>query len=276
MSLGLPLRAPRSIEEEKRMLTTMVKFFQEGGFFMWPIALVFALGLAIAIERYIYITRHTMLNRSLWNDLVPHLKSGNFKQAVQLTQASPSFIGSILNYGLARISTSRNRDDIEKAMDESLMEVVPKLERRTHYLSSFANVATLLGLLGTIIGLIQAFQAVAAANPAEKAQLLSESISVAMNTTAFGLIVAIPLLLVHSVLPRDGIGEVSERDRRTRGRGAAGLTHVARGRSSSSPWSGRGRHEHHGVHEPDGHSRAVSADHGGVLAPDDPAVESAR
>jgi biopolymer transport protein ExbB len=178
------------------MFTTMVKFFQEGGFFMWPIALVFALGLAIAIERYIYITRHTMLNRSLWSDLVPHLKSGNFKQAVQLTQASSSFIGSILNYGLARISTSRNRDDIEKAMDESLMEVVPKLERRTHYLASFANIATLLGLLG----LIQAFQAVAAANPAEKAQLLSESISVAMNTTAFGLVVAIPLLLVHSVL----------------------------------------------------------------------------
>jgi biopolymer transport protein ExbB len=182
------------------MFSTLVKFFQEGGFFMWPIALVFAVGVAIALERYFYITRHTMLNRSLWNDLVPHLKSGNFKQAVQLTQASPSFIGSILNYGLARISSSRNRDDIEKAMEESLMEVVPKLERRTHYLASFANIATLLGLLGTIVGLIQAFQAVAAANPAEKAELLSQSISVAMNTTAFGLIVAIPLLLMHSVL----------------------------------------------------------------------------
>lgn len=81
-----------------------------------------------------------------------------------------------------------------------MMEVVPRLEKRTHYLSSFANIATLLGLLGTIIGLIQAFQAVANANPAEKADLLSASISVAMNTTAFGLIVAIPLLLLHSVL----------------------------------------------------------------------------
>jgi biopolymer transport protein ExbB/TolQ len=80
------------------------------------------------------------------------------------------------------------------------MEVVPKLEKRTHYLASFANIATLLGLLGTIIGLIQAFQAVSNASPAERADLLSASISVAMNTTAFGLIVAIPLLLVHSVL----------------------------------------------------------------------------
>ena len=91
-------------------------------------------------------------------------------------------------------------DDVEKAMEESLMEVMPRLEKRTHYLASFANIATLLGLLGTIIGLIQAFQAVANANPAEKADLLSASISVAMNTTAFGLIVAIPLLLMHSVL----------------------------------------------------------------------------
>jgi biopolymer transport protein ExbB len=181
-------------------LTTSVKFFQEGGLFMWPIAIVFALGLAIAIERWVYITRQSSLNRSLWDELVPHLQQGNFKAAVDLTQNSPSFIGSILNYGLARIRTARDRDDIEKAMEESLMEVMPKVERRTHYLASFANIATLLGLLGTIVGLIQAFQAVGAANPAEKADLLSASISVAMNTTAFGLIVAIPLLLIHSVI----------------------------------------------------------------------------
>jgi biopolymer transport protein ExbB/TolQ len=80
------------------------------------------------------------------------------------------------------------------------MEVMPRLEKRTHYLATFANMATLLGLLGTIIGLIRAFTAVAAANPAEKADMLSASISVAMNTTAFGLMVAIPLLLVHTVL----------------------------------------------------------------------------
>jgi biopolymer transport protein ExbB len=180
--------------------TTIVKFFQEGGLFMWPIAIVFALGIAIAVERYFYLTRQSMRNRELWNELVPHLQSGNFKQAVQLTSKSPSFIGMILNYGLARIQSARRRDDIEKAMEESMMEVLPRLEKRTPYLASFANIATLLGLLGTIVGLIQAFQAVSAANPAEKADLLSASISVAMNTTAFGLIVAIPLLLLHSVI----------------------------------------------------------------------------
>ena len=76
---------------------------------------------------------------------------------------------------------------------------VPSVYRK-HYLATLANIATLLGLLGTIIGLIRAFTAVSNANPADKADLLSASISVAMNTTAFGLMVAIPLLLVHALL----------------------------------------------------------------------------
>jgi biopolymer transport protein ExbB/TolQ len=125
---------------------------------------------------------------------------GKFKEAVSVTSKSQSAIGQILTYGLDRIKSTARRDDIEKAMEESLMEVMPRLERRTHYLATFANIATLLGLLGTIIGLINAFTAVASANPAEKADLLSASISVAMNTTAFGLMVAIPLLLMHTVL----------------------------------------------------------------------------
>jgi biopolymer transport protein ExbB/TolQ len=85
-------------------------------------------------------------------------------------------------------------------MEESLMEVLPRLEKRTHYLATFANMATLMGLLGTIIGLIDAFTAVSNANPAEKAELLSRSISIGMNCTAFGLMVAIPLVLIHSML----------------------------------------------------------------------------
>ncbi len=179
---------------------TIVKFFQEGGLFMYPIALVAALGIAVAIERYVYLSRTALGNRKLWGDVAPFLSRGDFKGAMGVAGKSGAAIGQILNYGLARVAAARRRDDVEKAMEESMMEVVPRLEKRTHYLSSFANIATLLGLLGTIIGLIQAFQAVANANPAEKADLLSASISVAMNTTAFGLIVAIPLLLMHSIL----------------------------------------------------------------------------
>jgi biopolymer transport protein ExbB len=182
------------------LYATIVRFFQGGGEFMFPIAIVGALGLAIAIERYVYLTIIGLKNRNLWNDLTPLLAQGDFKRAVALTSKSDAAIGTILNYGLARIQSARRRDDIEKAMEESLMEVVPRLEKRTHYLGTFANMATLLGLLGTVIGLIAAFGAVATVNPAEKANLLSASISVAMNCTAFGLMVAVPLVLVHAVL----------------------------------------------------------------------------
>ncbi len=179
---------------------TIVKFFQQGGVFMYPIALIAALGVAVALERWLHLWRAESANRRMWDEVAPFLKIGDYKRAISATANSGSAIGQILSYGLARVTTAKRRDDVEKAMEESLMEVVPRLEKRTHYLASFANIATLLGLLGTIIGLIQAFQAVSNASPAERADLLAASISVAMNTTAFGLMAAIPLLLMHSVL----------------------------------------------------------------------------
>ncbi|MFQ5935969.1 MAG: MotA/TolQ/ExbB proton channel family protein [Acidiferrobacterales bacterium] len=179
---------------------SIVRFFQDGGAFMYPIMIVLALGVSIAIERYFYLSRSTSVNRRIWSQLMPLIRAGDYKKALAITSESKSAIGKILNYGLARTGTGRRRDDIETAMEEGLMEVVPSLEKRTHYIATFANIATLLGLLGTIIGLIDAFTAVSHADPAEKADLLSASISVAMNTTAFGLMVAIPLLLVYSVL----------------------------------------------------------------------------
>ena len=178
----------------------IVRFFQGGGDFMYPIAVVLVLGAATALERYIYLTHTAARNRRIWNEIVPLLAQGNFRQVVQLTQKSDSLIGHILDYGLARIQASRRRDDIEKAMEESMMEIMPRLEKRTHYIATFANLATLLGLLGTVMGLIRAFAAVATIDPAQKANLLSASISVAMNCTAFGLMTAVPLLLVHAVL----------------------------------------------------------------------------
>ncbi len=182
------------------LYSTIVSFFQQGGVFMYPIVLVLALGLAIAAERWFYLTVTTTRNKALWGKMMPLLTSGDLSAAARLAKKSKAAIATIMTYGLSRVRSARRRDDIEKAMEESLMEVMPRLEKRTHYLATFANIATLLGLLGTIIGLIRAFNAVSNANPAEKADLLSASISVAMNTTAFGLMVAIPLLLVHTLL----------------------------------------------------------------------------
>jgi biopolymer transport protein ExbB len=183
-----------------QFFSMVVRFFQGGGAMMYPIAVVLVVGASIAIERYIVLTRTSIRNRGLWNEIAPLLTQGNFKAAVQITSKSDAAVGQILSYGLARIGSARNRDDIEKAMEESLMDVVPRLEKRTHYLATFANLATLLGLLGTVVGLINAFAAVATVNPADKANLLSASISVAMNCTAFGLMTAVPLLVIHAVL----------------------------------------------------------------------------
>jgi biopolymer transport protein ExbB/TolQ len=128
------------------------------------------------------------------------LQSGRFKEVHSVTEKSDAAIGKIVSHGLQRMQSPGRREDIDAAMEEGMMEVVPRLEKRTHYIATFANVITLVGLLGTIIGLIKGFTAVAAVNPAEKAELLSASISIAMNNTAFALSVAIPFLLIHAFL----------------------------------------------------------------------------
>jgi biopolymer transport protein ExbB len=179
---------------------SIVGFFVAGGPFMYPILIVFAVGTAIAIERWVTLTILTARNQQAWNKIQPVLLNGEFDDAREMTSQDDSAISRLLSLGLARQGAVRRREDIEIAMEEGMMEIIPQLEKRTPYVALASSIATLLGLLGTIIGLIQAFTAISDANPAEKADLLSASISVAMNTTAFGLIVAIPLLITHTVL----------------------------------------------------------------------------
>ncbi len=179
---------------------SIIGFFVTGGPFMYPILIVFAVGTAIAVERFVTLTMVTAKNKSAWSKVQPALMNGDFDQARELTTNDDSTISQLLSMGLARQGAVRRREDIEIAMEEGMMEIIPQLEKRTPYVGLASSIATLLGLLGTIMGLIQAFTAVANANPAEKADLLSASISVAMNTTAFGLMVAIPLLVTSSIL----------------------------------------------------------------------------
>ena len=177
----------------------VVRFFQEGGAFMYPIALVLAAGIAIALERFIYLQRAGLSNRRAFDELLPLLKKQDFNSALRFTNDSSAGLATMIGSGISRISQG-SRQDVEYAMEECLMETLPRLEKRTSYIQIFASIATLLGLLGTIIGLIAAFASVAEADPSEKATLLSESISIAMNTTAFGLMSAIPLILIHAYL----------------------------------------------------------------------------
>ena len=179
---------------------TVFGFFAAGGWFMFPILLVAAFATAITIERYVTLTLVKAKNQNVWNQVQPLLAEGDFDKAREMTSKDKSAISQLLAVGLARQGAVRRREDIEIAMDESMIELTPQLEKRTHYLATFANLATLLGLLGTVSGLIHAFAAVATVNPAEKANLLSASISEAMNCTAFGLMTAVPIVFIHALL----------------------------------------------------------------------------
>lgn len=167
---------------------------------MYPIMIVFAFGLAIAFERYFYLSSVKRNNQKLLKKIMPLLNQSKYDDVYSITENSKVAICKMLSLGIRRQQSSARREDVEMAMEEVMMETIPRLEKRTHYIAMFANIATLLGLLGTITGLIKAFTAVAQVDPSLKAEILSSSISVAMNTTAFGLGVAIPLIIIFSML----------------------------------------------------------------------------
>lgn len=189
-----------NVVDELSFFQTATNFFTDGGPFMVIIGFVLLLGLAFAVERLIYLMSAEAKNKGDWKKILPMINKGQFKSAMELASNSKSGVAHMTTYGLTRGTLTENAEEVQLAMEEGMMEILPKLEARTTYIATFANVATLLGLLGTIFGLIKAFSAVASADPAQKADLLSASISVAMNTTAFGLIAAIPLLLIYSFL----------------------------------------------------------------------------
>jgi biopolymer transport protein ExbB len=182
------------------LFSTIVRFFQHGGLFMYPIALVLALAVAITLERFLFLRRTEKENRVLWEQVQPMIASNDLAGAESLVAGSETAIGRILQNGLAQSRVDRRRSEVEIATEEGLMEVLPAIEKRTHYLATFSNMSTLLGLLGTVVGLIAAFAALGEADPTEKADLLSKGISEAMNCTAFGLMVAIPTLILHAYL----------------------------------------------------------------------------
>lgn len=181
-------------------MDVIIRFLQEGGVFMYPIAIIMMVGLAVAIERLMVLAKEKSGNRRAFDEMYPMLKKRDLRSALNYANSSDTHIGNIFAAGIQRMPNAQRREEVEYALEEGLMEAIPQLEKRTPYIATLANIATLMGLLGTIMGLIAAFTAVANAAPAEKATLLSQSISVAMNTTAFGLMAAIPLLLLHSYL----------------------------------------------------------------------------
>lgn len=170
---------------------------------MWTILAAQIVTIAIIAERVVALFMSRKDNqKELSKALAEDIRSGNLDKALrrslQLSATQP--LGAVASAGIQAAIDLGGKEEIQLKMDEVLLEETSRVEKRIGFLAMFANVATLLGLLGTITGLIHSFAGISNANPAEKATILSQGISLAMNTTAYGLIVAVPALIMYAVL----------------------------------------------------------------------------
>ncbi len=197
---------------------TQFKWSTPGSAFMWFILIIFVFALAIAIERIYYVMVRSNVNADKFMmEIRKYVTSGNIKKAIQLCeQGKQKALPYVVLAGLKKVAESDSLDfrSIQNAVDEGTLEVIPKLQRRTNYLSMLANIATLTGLMGTIYGLILSFAAVG--NPAipekDKPALLAQGIATAMNTTIFGLAVAIPTLIFYNIIQNKTAQIIDEMD----------------------------------------------------------------
>jgi biopolymer transport protein ExbB len=182
------------------LFESMAKAFEQGGWGMYPIAAALIFALALMIDRVLMLYFKANIDKETFlRGLKKHIYSGDLDKAISYCAGQKRTpLVSVIKSGL--INVPKGEEDVQAAMDEATLRESPRIEKRTGYLAMIGNVATLLGLLGTITGLIRCFGAVANANPADKAAILSQGISEAMNCTAFGLGVAIPSLVLYSVL----------------------------------------------------------------------------
>jgi biopolymer transport protein ExbB len=180
----------------------LIHFFHAGGIFMYPILMFLVLTLAFIVERgYALYFRHKLTPANFRDDLYQKISKGDFSSAVEYSSKYAN-----LNIASARVAKvgielkmlGAGEEEVQARMDESLTEEISAIDTRTGFLAMFGNVSTLLGLLGTVTGLIASFAGVASASPADRATMLGQGIAEALNTTAFGLVAAIPALIAFA------------------------------------------------------------------------------
>lgn len=196
---------------DPNFIQSLAIFMDDGGIFMWIILVVWVFGIAIAIERVRTLLKYDVDGANLMASIKRNVLGNEVQKAIQTCSSTDSLLPQILKSGLKRANQSK--EQIQDAVDSTILEVAPKVDKRMGYLGLVANVSTLIGLLGTIYGLIQSFAAVAGADPASKAKLLALGIAKAMNTTAAGLISAISIMVVHAILTQKAdkiIAEIEE------------------------------------------------------------------
>jgi len=190
--------------------------FKEGGIFMYPILAFGLLTLAFIIERYVGLfLKVKYAPVDFRKNILGYIAGGDFKsaQAYIDMSAKETSIGKITTVACKLRSVGAGDEALQARMDEQLTKEISVYDKRTGFLSMFGNVATLLGLLGTVTGMIISFSGVASATPVERINMLSTGISEALNATAFGLIVAIPALVAYAIYQNKTdkiVGELTE------------------------------------------------------------------
>jgi biopolymer transport protein ExbB len=177
--------------------TGIMKAFCEGGGAMYLIAIVALLTAFLIVER-LFKLHALMVDKTTLNDaLFSMLLRGDLKQAIAFCDRKPAPLTNTLKAGLVQVLNKRPDEEVQVAMDAAVLRETPRLEGWTAFLAVFGNVGVLIGLLGTVYGLIQAFGGVAKADQSQRAQMLSAGISEALNCTAFGLLVAIVAIVAY-------------------------------------------------------------------------------
>lgn len=170
---------------------------EHGGIFAYLLIALAVFAISVALERFFVLYfRYGVNGREFWKEIRARVSGGQMEEAIKLCDNAP--LPQIVKSGL--VEAAKGSPRVKEAMDETSLEVIPRIERRTHYLSMTANVAVLIGLIGTVRGIIQAFGGIANIDPAARAEALSRGIGLALNATFLGLAVAIPSLLVYSFL----------------------------------------------------------------------------
>jgi biopolymer transport protein ExbB/TolQ len=178
----------------------IIQFIEEGGTFMYVNIVVSVFALATVIDRIVaLVVRYNIASKPFMAQITKLVMVGNIERAVKLCDSAPkAALARVVKAGLVR--ANRGELAIANGIEETTLEVLPDLQKRIQVLWSMANIATLLGLIGTITGLIRAFGALGAASPEQRQEFLSKGIAEAMNNTAFGLIIAVFCIFFHMFL----------------------------------------------------------------------------
>lgn len=195
-------------------MNEFIKFYQAGEAWMHPITACSIIGFGLALERFLYLRSASSIKKDeVLTRIKKYILQGSIDKAIAVTAQTRSPITNIIRSGLVAVKNQGGTEEVQTAMDAVALREVPNIEKRIGLLATISNIATLLGLLGTVMGLIEAFAAVAELPPAEKAEALTGAIAKAMNTTAWGLVVAIPLLGIFgwlNTMAQQIIGDMHE------------------------------------------------------------------